>query len=474
MSNPKYNWIKQTRKMNTAIILAAGKGTRMKTDMPKCAFPLLKKPMIEYIIESLEKIKIDRIICVVGHKKEILMDILKDRVEYAYQEEQLGTGHAVMCASDYVLGSGYTIILPGDTPLIDEDILNQLINTHLDNKNDFTIGTITLDNPFGFGRIIRNNNGNICKIIEEKDANQEEKLVKEINTGLFCIDNSLLKEALPQITNNNAKGEYYLTDIVEILSNKAKIGSFSIKDTYKLNGINDLYTLSCVERDFKNAILKKHMLNGVNIINPDTVTIGSDVTIEEGTTIYPGTIIMGKTHIGKNCVVGPNSDLFNATLKDGAKLIHSLCYDSTLNENSSVGPFSHLRMNTIVGIDDRIGNFVEIKNSTLGPKTNVAHLTYIGDTDCGGGVNFGCGTVTVNYDGKNKFRTLIGDNVFIGCNTNLIAPVSVGSNSLIAAGSTITESIDENDFAIARSRQITKKGYAKNFDFKKKYQPERK
>ena len=455
--------------MNNAIILAAGKGTRMKTELPKCAFPLLKKPMVTYIIEALESISIDQIICVVGHKKEVLQDILKDRVKYAIQEEQLGTGHAVKCALDFIDDNGYTIILPGDTPLIDKEILDQLIEVHKSNKNDFTIGTIALDNPFGFGRIVRDSSNSVLRIVEEKDASEEERKIKEINTGLFLVDNKLLKKALLEIKNNNAKGEYYLTDIVEILSKEAKIGTFTIKDTYKLNGINDLYTLSLVEKQFREAILKKHMLNGVNIVNPETVTIGNDVTIETGTTIYQGSLILGKTSIGRNCVVGPNSEIFNSTLKDGSKLLHSVCYDSTLEENSSVGPFSHIRMNTVVGQDNRIGNFVEMKNSVIGPKTNVAHLTYVGDTDCGGGVNFGCGTVTVNYDGKNKYRTTIGDNVFIGCNSNLIAPVNIGSESFIAAGSTITDSIDENDFAIARAKQVTKKGYAKKFEFKKKY-----
>ena len=455
--------------MNNAIILAAGKGTRMKTELPKCAFPLLKKPMVTYIIEALESINIDQIICVVGHKKEVLQDILKDRVKYAIQEEQLGTGHAVKCALDFIDDNGYTIILPGDTPLIDKEILDQLIEVHKSNKNDFTIGTIVLDNPFGFGRIVRDSSNSVLRIVEEKDASEEERKIKEINTGLFLVDNFLLKKALLEIKNNNVKGEYYLTDIVEILSKEAKIGTFTIKDTYKLNGINDLYTLSLVEKQFREAILKKHMLNGVNIVNPETVTIGNDVTIEAGTTIYQGSLILGKTSIGRNCVVGPNSEIFNSTLKDGSKLLHSVCYDSTLEENSSVGPFSHIRMNTVVGQDNRIGNFVEMKNSVIGPKTNVAHLTYVGDTDCGGGVNFGCGTVTVNYDGKNKYRTTIGDNVFIGCNSNLIAPVNIGSESFIAAGSTITDSIDENDFAIARAKQVTKKGYAKKFDFKKKY-----
>ncbi len=454
--------------MNYAVILAAGKGTRMHTDLPKCAFPFLGKPMVEYLIESLEKIKIDRIVCVVGHKKEVIMDILQDRVSYAYQDKQLGTGHAVKCASDFIEGNGYTMILPGDTPLIDEDILNAMIQTHLQDKNDFTIGTITLDEPFGFGRILRNKNQNIVKIVEEKDATDEQRKIKEINTGLFCVNNHLLLEALGQINNHNAAQEYYLTDIVEILSNKAKIGSFSIKDTYKLNGINDLYTLSCVENDFRKHILKKHMLNGVSIMNPDSTTIGSDVEIESGTIIYPGCYLMGKTHIAKNCVVGPNTELYNAKLEEGVLCKQSVVYDSTIKKEAKVGPFTHLRMNTVIGEHDRIGNFVEIKNSTIGERTNVSHLTYLGDTDCGSLVNWGCGCVTVNYDGKNKFRTTVGDRVFIGCNTNLIAPVKLESDSFVAAGSTITDDLEAGDIAIARAKQVTKKNYASKYGYKKK------
>ncbi len=454
--------------MNNAIILAAGKGTRMNTELPKCAFPFMGKPMVEYIVEALEKISMDQIICVVGHKREVLMDLLKVRVHYAIQDKQLGTGHAVKCAKEYIQPGGYTIILPGDTPLIDTAILNQMIHTHLENKNDFTIGTILLDNPFGFGRIIRNQEGNIVQIIEEKDATLEQKAIHEINTGLFCVDNALLLEALDKIKNQNAKREYYLTDIVQILAKKAKIGSFTIQDTYKLNGINDLYTLSCVERDYRKAILKQHMLNGVNIINPDSTTIEKDVVIETGTIIHPNCYLRGKTKIGKNCVVGPNTELYNAELEDEVTCNHSVVYDSKIQKGARVGPFAHLRMNTVVGQNDRIGNFVEIKNSTLGELTNVSHLTYLGDTSCGSQVNWGCGCVTVNYDGKDKFKTVVGDRVFIGCNTNLIAPIEIKNDSFIAAGSTITDDLAVGDFAIARAHQTTKKGYASKYGYKKK------
>ena len=259
-----------------------------------------------------------------------------------------------------------------------------------------------------------------------------------------------------------------LTDIVKILAKKVKIGTVTIEDEYKLMGINDLYTLSLVEKRLRKEINKAHMLNGVNIVNEDSVLISKDVCIKEGTIIYPNTIITGNTHIGKNCIIGPNTELHNATLLDDCKCVHSVVYDSKILKSATVGPFAHLRMNSTIGENDRIGNFVEVKNSTLGTKTNIAHLTYVGDTDCGSHVNFGCGTVTVNYDGFKKYRTTIGDNVFIGCNTNLIAPINVESNSYIAAGSTITNDVAEDSLAIARARQVNKLNYVKEWKNKRR------
>ncbi len=446
-----------------AIIMAAGLGTRMKSELPKCAYPLLNKPMIEYIVDTLEASVVDNIITVVGHKREVIEDILKDRSLYAFQEKQIGTGNAVSCAESLVTEEGQTIILPGDTPLIDLDIIDKLINTHNEQKNDLTIGTIELDDPSGFGRMIRSNS-KIVKITEHKDATEEELLIKEINTGVFCIDNKLLFDALKKVTNNNLKGEYYLTDIVEIISNQNKtIGSFTIKDKYKLNGINDLYTLSQIEDEVRKNVNKKHMLNGVNIINPNSVTISLETEIEAGATIHQGSLLLGKNKILKNAVVGPNTELYNSILEEGVICRHSLVSESTIKKNATIGPFAHVRLNSVIGENDRIGNFVEVKNSTLGTKTNAAHLTYIGDTTAGSNVNFGCGSVTVNYDGKVKHKTTIGDKVFIGCNSNLIAPLEIQSDSYIAAGSTIYDNVDVGDFAIARNKQVNKKDYAKKY-----------
>lgn len=453
--------------MNFAIILAAGKGTRMKTELPKCAVPLLGKPMVSYLIDSVYKTTIDRSICVLGHGKEVFYKLLGDTCEYAIQERQLGTAHAVNCAKDIVGDNiGYSIIIPGDTPLIDETIIQGLIDTHFNNKNQLTVGTIFLDNPHGYGRIVREN-GKIMRIVEEKDATDEIRAIKEINSGLMCVDNQILFEAISKISNNNAKGEYYLTDIVEIMSKDYEVGSHIFTDAYKLAGINDLYHLYEVETELRKDINKKHMLNGVILENADSITIGPDVEIESDATIRQGSILLGKTIVRRHAIVGPNTECLNAVIEEGAIAKQSLITDSTLGKQATLGPFSHLRAHTVIGENDRIGNFVEIKNSTLGPKTNVAHLTYIGDTTCGGGVNWGCGTVTINYDGKNKFRTNVGDNVFIGCNSNLVAPITIASNTFIAAGSTITDDLEDGDFTIARVKQVTKKGYAHKYGFRK-------
>lgn len=449
-----------------AIVLAAGKGTRMKTDLPKCAFPLLEKPMISYIIETLQENNFDNIITVLGHKKEVFFDLLGNSSKYAIQKDQLGTGDAVKSALSLLSEYGTSLIIPGDTPLIDTEIISGLIKLHESNNNDFTIGTIILDNPTGYGRIKRNNNGDIINIIEEKEANELERKITEVNTGIYLLKNRYLKEAVNNLKNENSKKEYYLTDIVNILSTKVKIGSYSIKDVYKLTGINDLYTLSEVENKLRYNINKKHMLNGVNIVNSNSVTIGPDVLIEPGVKVLEGSLIYGKTKIKKNAVIGPYSKIRNSVIEENSKVIHSTVSDSVIGKNATFGPYSHIRQHGVVGPNNRVGNFVEIKKSTLGDTTKVAHLTYIGDATVGDRVNFGCGTVISNYDGKKKYQTIVGNDVFIGCNTNLIAPVIVEDETFIAAGSTITDRVYKHDFAIARVKQTNKKGYAKKY-FKK-------
>jgi len=449
---------------NYAIVLAAGKGTRMKTALPKCAFPILKKPMIKYIIENIEQSVVDETVVVVGHQKEVLIDILKDRVKYAHQDVQKGTGHAIMVTEEVMsMKSGQTIIMLGDMPLIDNKVINKVIEYHRDKRNDLTVLTTEFENPKGYGRIIRNEYGNIEAIVEHNDCTDEQKKIKEINTGIYVVDNKILFKEVNKIKVNERKGEYYLTDIVAIMRNKYKVDAFVLWDNYKVMGVNDLFSISIAEKYLRESINKKHMLNGVSIINPETVTIGHNVMIEHNVTIYPNTYITGNTLVKTGCKVGPNTEIHHSLIHENVKILHSLVFNSEINSGSSIGPFAHLRQGVIIGKDNRIGNFVEVKKSTTGDNTKAAHLAYIGDATTGDNVNFGCGSITVNYDGVNKHQTVIGNDVFIGCNTNLVAPVSIGDNVFIAAGSTVTRDVPKGALAIARNHQINKEDYAKNF-----------
>jgi bifunctional UDP-N-acetylglucosamine pyrophosphorylase/glucosamine-1-phosphate N-acetyltransferase len=448
---------------NYAIVLAAGKGTRMKTELPKCAFPILKKPMIDYIVENIEASIVDETVVVVGHQKEVLIDILKDRVEYAHQDIQRGTGHAVMVTRELLEKKrGTTIIMLGDMPLINDKIINKVMSYHKDRKNDLTVLTTKFDNPKGYGRIIRDENGIIESIVEHNDCTNEQKAINEVNTGIYVVNNSLLFKEIDKIEMNERKGEYYLTDIVQLMRNEYKVGTFVLWDSYKVMGVNDLFSISIAEKHLREEINKVHMLNGVSIINPETVTIGHNVQIESNVTIYPNTYITGNSVIKYGSKVGPNTEVHHSIIHEDVVVKHSLVFDSEINSGSTVGPFAHLRNGVVIGKNNRIGNFVEVKNSTTGEGTKASHLAYIGDAKTGSNVNFGCGSITVNYDGINKHQTIIGDDVFIGCNTNLVAPVEIGDRVFIAAGSTVTKNVPSGALAIARNRQINKADYAKN------------
>lgn len=448
-----------------AIILAAGKGTRMKTELPKCAYPLLKKPMIAYIVEHLYKsTMIDELITVVGHKKEVIQEILNSKVKYANQEEQLGTGHAVLMTEEYIKDpDGYTIILPGDMPLIDDIVIKNAINEHLEFRHDLTVVSTVLDDPHGYGRILRNEAKYLNAIVEENDATPEEKKIKEINTGIYIISNRLLMPALKKIKNNNVKNEYYLTDIVKILKNDDYlVGTYLLEDSYKAMGINDLYALSRAECILRHYINRDLMRSGVAMINPDTVTIGQNVIIEENVVIHPNTYITGNSFIKKGAQIGPNTEIHNSQVGQNVICKHSLVFNSEILDNSSVGPFAHLRDGAVVGPNNRIGNFVEIKKSTTGDTFKASHLAYIGDATIGNNVNFGCGSITVNYDGVNKYKTNIGNDVFIGCNSNLIAPIKIDDDAFIAAGSTLDKNVPKGSLAIARAYQVNKENYIRN------------
>lgn len=450
---------------NYAIVLAAGKGTRMKTDLPKCALPILKKPMIKYIYENIEKSIIDETTVVVGYQKEVLMDILGDSVQYVIQYEQKGTGHAIMSAKEALAAKrGITIIMLGDMPLVDYKVINKVMNYHRDKGNDLTVLTTKFNQPKGYGRIIRNEYGNIESIVEHNDCTAEQKQIKEVNTGIYVVNNHLLFKEVDNITLNQRKQEYYLTDIVAVMKQKDyHVDAFELWDNEKVMGVNDLYSVSIAERYLRNEINKMHMLNGVGIVTPDTVTIGHNVTIENNVTIYPNTYITGDSVIKSGSKIGPNTEIHSSTIHNNVRVQHSLVFDSEIRSDTTVGPFAHIRNGAIIGERNRIGNFVEVKKSFIGDDTKASHLAYIGDTTTGTGVNFGCGSITVNYDGITKHKTTIGNDVFIGCNTNLIAPVEVGDRVFIAAGSTVTKDVPAGALAIARNHQINKEDYAKNF-----------
>ena len=449
---------------NHALILAAGKGTRMKTELPKTLFPILKKPMIEYILDEVEKTSIKNIHLVVGHKKDLLKDHLDTRVTYVDQDEQLGTGHAVMQAKETLAQEpGSTIILPGDMPLIDHRTLDSIISSHNKSNAPITLVTTRYENPHGYGRILRDSHHNIIGIIEELSANQPQKAIKEVNTGILVIRNDYLFNFLDLIKKDPKKGEYYLTDIVAIFVSKGhKVNSYTILDNSIVMGVNDLVAIAEAEKYFRNKINQMHMLNGISLINPETITIGHEVELSAGVIIYPNTTITGKTQIEANAVVGPNTELHNATIKKEAQIRHSLIYDSEVGQKTTVGPFAHLRNKAIIGDNNRIGNFVEVKNSKTGNETKASHLAYIGDARVGNNVNFGAGSITVNYDGVKKHQTIIGNDVFIGCNTNLVAPIKIENKVFVAAGSTVTEDIPEGSLTIERGQQINKRNYYKN------------
>jgi len=453
-----------------AVVLAAGKGTRMKSKLHKVLHPVLGKAMVTHAVTNLEKIGVEKIVTVIGYEAESVKAELKNRVEYAMQSEQLGTGHAVMMTKELLEGlEGTTLVTYGDVPLLTEETLAKLFDYHQAQGAAITVLTASAENPTGYGRIIRDEAGNVLRIVEQKDASPEELLVNEINTGVCCYDNKILFDALAKINNNNSQGEYYLTDLVGIIREMGqKVIAYMNDDFEETLGVNDRVQLAYAEKVLRKRINEKHMRNGVSLIDPEATYIGTDVTIESDVVIHPGVILTGNTHIGMNSVIGANSQLMNAQIGNDTTINASVISDSNIGSHTTVGPFAHIRMNAEIGSDVRIGNFVEIKKSTFHDGAKSAHLSYIGDAELGKNVNMGCGSITVNYDGKNKHKTIIGDNTMVGCNVNLIAPVTIEKNAYLAAGSTITKNVPEETLAIARSKQENKEGYATKINNSKK------
>ena len=447
--------------MFTSVILAAGMGTRMKSKMPKVLHKVCGKPLSKWVIDASEAAGADKVCAVVGHKAETVKEVLGDVCEFALQAEQKGTCHAVMQAIDVIKNSkGEVVILNCDTPLITAETINKAIEYHKNNGNQATVITAILDDATGYGRIVRDNDGSVLKIVEQKDASKEEKKINEVNSGMYVFDAQSLVYALDKITPNNAQGEYYLTDTLEILlSAGKKIGGYAISDNDEIRGINDRVQLNEAEKIMQKRINEYHMRNGVTMRNPESVYIEDGVEIGNDTEICQNVTIKSGTKIGSDCVIGSGSMLDRAVIHDGVDVLSSVILESEVDEGTHVGPFAYIRPNCHVGKEVKVGDFVELKNSNIDDGTKISHLTYIGDSDVGKRVNFGCGTVTCNYDGKKKYRTTIGDYCFVGCNTNFVSPINVGDGVYIAAGSTITEDIPENSLSIARARQVNKEGW---------------
>ena len=449
----------------TAIILAAGKGTRMRSKYPKVLHKVGGKPMLQHVIDVASAAGADKKVIIVGHEAEMVEAMVGEQATIALQKEQLGTGHAVMQTAEALKGfTGTALILCGDTPLLDGEELKKFCDAHKASGAAATVLTAIMDDPFGYGRIVRDANGNVQGIVEQKDATEEQKAIKEINTGIYCMECPQMFDVLATLTNDNAQGEYYLTDVLQKLNAAgAKVGGISTDDSDMVMGINSRKQLSVAEGVMRQRILDKLMDAGVTIMDPASTFIEASVKIGRDTIIYPYTWLEGTTEIGEDCEIGPNARFTNVKIGDDNHLQFIYGHDCEVKNHVTAGPYVHLRPDTVISDHVKIGNYVEVKNSNVGYGTKLPHLTYIGDSDIGSGVNMGCGCITVNYDGKKKHRTVIGDNAFVGCNTNLVAPVTVQANTYIGAGSTITKEVPENALGIARARQKNIEGWAEKY-----------
>lgn len=444
-----------------AVILAAGKGTRMKSSLPKVLHSVGGKPMLRHVMEAARGAGAARTVVVVGFGGEQVAEAMGQGAEYVTQAEQLGTGHAVMQTKDCLRGfNGTLLLLCGDTPLLTSATLRELCRIHSETAAAATVLTAVLQDPSGYGRILRGADGGVCGIVEQKDATAEQRAIREINTGIYCFEAEPLFKALDGLTCENVQREYYLTDVLAILARSGhKVGAVEGAGFEETLGINSRVQLADAEAVLRRRKLQELMENGVTVMDPSSTFIDASVSIGQDTVIYPFTWIEGETVIGGNCRIGPNTRISDSVLGEAVTLHFSYAHECRIHDGVTVGPYVHLRPDTELLSGVKVGNFVEIKNTRVGTKSKVPHLSYIGDTDMGAGVNIGSGTITVNYDGKKKHRTTIGDDAFIGCNTNLVAPVSVGDGAYIAAGSTITKDVPARALGVGRARQMNIAGW---------------
>ena len=447
-----------------AIVLAAGKGTRMKSDLVKVLHHVAGIPMVDWPLAAAREAGVERIVAVVGHQADKVRRHCQgaEDIAFAEQTEQLGTGHAVSCAMAALEGfSGQVLILCGDTPLIRAETLKTLVSAHRDRQALVTVATTRLANPFGYGRIIKDENGRILRIVEEKDASDLERQVDEINSGIYCVEADFLRKAVNRISNENAQGEYYLTDIVpQAIATGGGCETLMVEDDDEVMGVNDRAQMAVAAALLRRRINAELMLSGVTIVDPLATYIDKGVTIGRDTVIQPNAQITGRTSIGRHCVIESGSVIGDCVIGSGVHIkAGSVMNDSTIHDEVAIGPMAHLRPGTELMKHVKIGNFVETKKIVMGEGSKASHLTYLGDATIGKDVNIGCGTITCNYDGVRKHRTTIEDGVFVGSDVQFVAPITVGRNSLIAAGTTVTRDIPPDSLALARTPQVTKEGY---------------
>ena len=435
------------------VILAAGQGSRMKSDLPKVLHKVAGKPMLQHVVDTVGKLGAEAVHIIVGHGAELVKDNIVGDVNWCYQNEQLGTGHAVAQALPNIPQNSQVLVLYGDVPLIAEDTLSSML-TGVD-ENNIALLTVELENPKGYGRIIRNFEGNIKAIIEEKDASEEVKDITEVNTGILALTSNQLHQYIPLLENNNAQGEYYLTDLIA-LANKSgnKIKAYRPQFEQEVQGVNNRLQLCELECWYQSRIAEQLMIDGVTLYDPHRIDVRGALICGKDVEIDINCIFIGEVELGSNVTIGPNCIIENSSIGSNTTILaNTIIQDTEILEAVSVGPFARLRPGTRLENNSKIGNFVETKKTVLGEGSKINHLSYVGDALLGKKVNIGAGTITCNYDGVNKFKTEISDGVFVGSNTSLVAPLIIGKDATIGAGSTINKEVENEQLAIARSKQ---------------------
>ena len=443
-----------------AVILAAGEGKRMKSILAKTAHKVAGVPIVRHVVRAALAAGAEKVVVVVGKDAEVVRAAAGQECEFAVQTERLGTGHACQQAEDALRGFvGTVLVLCGDAPLITGATLTRLLNKHRNSGAVATILTARPEDVRGLGRIKRDRNGTFVGIVEEKDASEGERAIDEINAGFYCFSATQLWAALAKLDNSNAQQEYLLTDVFVFLREQGSIVTLETDSWQETIGINDRVWLAKAEHAWQERKQSELMHSGVTLISPNTTYIEADVEIGEDTVVWPHTLLRGQTRIGRACEIGPGSVIDGSIIHDGAAVTNSVVTDSRIGREARVGPFAHIRPDSELGEQVRIGNFVEVKKSTIGEASKVSHLAYVGDAHIGKRANLGAGTIVVNYDGVNKHQTVIGDGAFVGCNANLVAPVTIGEDAFVAAGSTITRDVPPRALAVSRARQENKEGW---------------